>query len=153
MDRSARYAKHLTWTNFDLSSLHRPSQHALESVDGLLVGVVTVRDRHLRFGWDIKFKIATEPPDSLPSTRNRIASCPILISSRPSIVMSVALLSGRPNAESHICQLSAPSVYWTSAYSPGGSGFHGQILYRTFASCFLKVATIFRFSITSFYAR
>ena len=83
-----------------LSSVHRPSQHALKTVDGLLISVMTVRDQapSLRPGHQIRTSRRNRP---IPYPRAGIVSpaCPILISSRVSMVMSLALLARRPNAE------------------------------------------------------
>ena len=43
-------------------------------------------------------------------------------------LQAIDLLAPGPMPKSHTCQLSAPSVYSTSAYSPGSSGCSGQIL-------------------------
>src|SRR5579859_7623510 len=43
MNSSARDTKRLAWSDFGLSPIYRKSQHARESVDGFLVGVMTMR--------------------------------------------------------------------------------------------------------------
>ena len=88
VDRSASYAKHLARADITLVSVYGPCQYALESVDCLLVAVMAMRDRRLAPVGTSNSKIATEPPDALPSSRNRITNCPIWISSRVPVTMN-----------------------------------------------------------------
>ena len=51
-----RSSSHLTWADLVLLPAHGPSQGAGESIDRLFVGVVAVRDRHLRAGRDVELE-------------------------------------------------------------------------------------------------
>jgi hypothetical protein len=82
VDRSARDAERVTGADFDFAAFEREGDDAFDAVDGLLVGGVTVgaMGTFAPAGMSAS-KMATEPPESLPSTKKRIANCPILISS------------------------------------------------------------------------
>src|SRR5947207_918354 len=44
-------------------------------------------------------------------------------------------------AKSQTCMLALPSVYSTTAYSPGSSGLVGQIRYTSCPTCLRKIST------------
>jgi hypothetical protein len=52
VDRSARDAER-AGANFDFASFEREGEDAVDAVDGFLIGVVTVRDGHLRSGGNV----------------------------------------------------------------------------------------------------
>ena len=56
VDRSARDAESVAGADFDFVSFEREGEDAVDAVDGLLVGVVTVRDGHLRSGGDVELE-------------------------------------------------------------------------------------------------
>lgn len=56
VDRPASDAKNLARADVGSSPFHGESQYALKSVDCLLVGVMTVRDRHFRSSRDIELE-------------------------------------------------------------------------------------------------
>jgi len=49
----------LACSNFDGASFEREGEDAVDAVDDLLAGVVTVRDGHLRSGWPTSDGITT----------------------------------------------------------------------------------------------
>jgi hypothetical protein len=53
VDHSARNAQYLARTNVGLSTVEGQGQHALKSVDRLLITVMAVRSRHSGSGWDV----------------------------------------------------------------------------------------------------
>ena len=67
VDRSARDAERVAGADFDFASFEREGEDAVDAVEGLLVGVVTVRDGHLRSGGDVELEDGDGGPESLPS--------------------------------------------------------------------------------------
>jgi hypothetical protein len=83
MDGAAGDEDRFAGSDVHLLPRDRPGQRALEPVDRLVIAVVAVGGSDLRARGDVEL----EDSDRSPSTRNRIAISPTLISSRVVIVI------------------------------------------------------------------
>ena len=82
VDGTARDTERLAGVDVDRRPFDGPGEDSLQPVDRLLVVVMAVRGCDSGARRNVDSKTDTDPADSSPSTRKRIASSPTLISSR-----------------------------------------------------------------------
>ena len=93
VDEPATDAQHLARADVGLLSVERPAQNSLQPVERLLKPSWLCAPGTLAPAATSNSKTATEPPDASPSSRNRTAIPPILISSLDLASMSILSLA------------------------------------------------------------